>query len=342
MKKLKIVFVDSDATYIRPLIERFGAELGVDKIDITIITEKESFERYFSELREVDILLINRDMYSERLSMHNIKNMFILSETDTVGSSDVYKYTSTKAIYDFVCANLKYVSDQSILGDKESAIISVYSPIGGSGKTTVALAFAHALSGAEKRVLFVSGEDIQSFDASVNATDFLGADFKKDVLNGVELSFADLARYIGTCSFDYILPVDKTLFSEGYSFQDFVRVTIMAKKLYDYIIFDMPSVLNAEICGFLQQSSYNIIVAEQGNVSAKKLDKLLSAIDYKSEKKYIFVCNKFDVTKDNCLTDEYMTNKFGLRITFDKYEGNELYKTLAQNSELKEYLKYII
>lgn len=341
MEKINIVFADSDETYIRPLTERFEAEFGAERLDTTVITEEDSFTRYFSEPRIIDILLINKSMYSERLSMHTIRNMFFLCETNDTGTDGIYKYTSTKEIYDFVCEHMKYISNTGINGYKESKIISIYSPIGGSGKTTVSLAFAQALTNLGKRVLFVSGEDIQSFDDDVDSGGFLGTDFKKDVLNRVEIGFADLAKYTGSCGFDYILPTEKTLFSEKYTFTDFVRATIMAKKLYDCIVFDMPSLLNAEICGFLVQSDINIIITEQGKAASKKLDKLLSAIDYKSENKYTFVCNKFNSDVQNYLSDEYMKNRFGIRITFGLYEGEKIYKLMADNSELKEYLKYM-
>ena len=342
MKRLKIVFVDGDARYLEPLTERFGIELGVDNIDVTVITESSSFDNYFSQMRDIDIMLINRNMYSDRLSMHNIKNMFLLSETETAEPNVLYKYTGTKDIYDHVYSNIEPGLTGDMGSEKESKIISVYSPVGGCGKTVAALTLAQALSDAGESVLFVSGEDIPSFNTEIESEGVLDDGFKTDILNGVEVSRDKLSGYIGSCGFDYILPVKRTLFSEGYSFKDMVRVSIMTKKLYNYVVFDMPSVLNADICGFLLQADRNIIVAEQSLPSAMKLDRLLSAIDYKSGGKYAFVCNKFDKTKKNYLNDEYMTNRIGIRITFEQCDKSPLYKALSENVELKEYLKYIL
>ena len=284
MNKVNVTIVDADQTYIEPLVEYFINKLGKEKLEITVITRRESFEQYLAVLRNIDIVLINRNMYSEQLLKHNVGNIFYLCETEEESTRDgIYKYTGVDDIYEFVFKNLNDTAKVKLSEERKPNIILVYSPLGGCGKTTVSLALAKTLAAEGKEVLYISGEDIQNYDAVMGETLHMDSDFRTTILSGIELNKAMFSRYLSKNGFYYLRPVDGTLLSAGYRFEDFVRVAIMAKKSmqYDYIVFDTSPAFSDNLCGFMQQADINMIIVRQDMMSVRKIDKLMSAIDYK-------------------------------------------------------------
>lgn len=342
MEKINIVFIDHDYTYLEPLIEKFVSEIGSEKTEISVITEEESFQNYFSVMRSADIMLINKSMYTEKLSMHDIKNIFFLCETEDSDALSIFKYTSTKEIFEYVMNYIDSGIKSKMTDVRKSMLIGIYSPAGGCGKTTVALAFAKALANAGKRTLYVCGEDIQNFECLLNCGGYLESGFRNDVLESVALTKSTIERYIENDGFYYLRPVKDSFFSEKYTFNDFVRVSIMAKKLFDYVVFDMPSSFSADVCGLIQQADMNVIVTKQDKMSVKKLDKLLSIIDYKSSNKFTFICNMYDASKENFLLGDYMTNKCVVRVALGICNTERTYEEMAADRGLAEYIKYII
>ena len=65
MENIKIVVADTDEEYLAPLEYKL-AEEWKDKGDIEVITSLKYFNEYFSQPRDIFILIINEYLYSER------------------------------------------------------------------------------------------------------------------------------------------------------------------------------------------------------------------------------------------------------------------------------------
>jgi len=162
VKNLFIVIADEDEEYLTPLELKFIEELD-DKAEIEVITTRDYLQSFFSTPRKVDILIINKSLYSDIFSKHDIENIFILTEEESDKENEIYKYTSVKDIYNFVSGSVK-TNTQELAAVKEGTkAILVYSPIGGSGKTALSLGISGIISKYRKKVLYISTESIQSF-----------------------------------------------------------------------------------------------------------------------------------------------------------------------------------
>ena len=98
MNKLSIMLVDTDERYLMPIELKFIEELE-DKIDIIVISDEGYLKEYFSTPRNIDILVINENLYSYEFEKHNIGNTFILTEKESqVGTENL----SLHSIYNYI------------------------------------------------------------------------------------------------------------------------------------------------------------------------------------------------------------------------------------------------
>ncbi len=342
MNKVNITIVDADQTYIEPLIEYFVNKLGREKLEITVITRAESLAQYLSTPRNIDIVLINRNMYTEQLLKHNIWNVFYLCETEAESSrGGIYKYIGADDIYEYVFRNLNTAIKTKLSAERKPNIILVYSPLGGCGKTTISLALAKVLASEGKEVLYISVDDIQNYDAVLGDETHMESDFRDVILSSIELNKAQFSRYLNKNGFYYIRPVEGSLLTAGYRFEDFVRVAIMAKKsmLYDYIVFDASSTFSDNLCGFMRQADINLIIVRQDIMSVRKIDKFMSTVDYKGGNNFAFLCNMYDESLRICFTEEYMRNKCVPRAFFKFFTGDNVCDDIVRSKEFSDYIE---
>ena len=78
---LSIVLCDEDERYLVPLELKFTEEFG-EKAEIIVITDKEYLKSFFSTPQNIDVLIINEDLYDEEYEKQDISNVFLLSEVD--------------------------------------------------------------------------------------------------------------------------------------------------------------------------------------------------------------------------------------------------------------------
>ena len=108
---LSIVLCDEDERYLVPLELKFTEEFG-EKAEIIVITDKEYLKSFFSTPQNIDVLIINEDLYDEEYEKQDISNVFLLSEVDNSMQTEnmilkrIYKYTSVKQIYNDVVNNM--------------------------------------------------------------------------------------------------------------------------------------------------------------------------------------------------------------------------------------------
>ena len=95
-----LVFFDLDEAYLTALERIFVEELG-KFANISIITDMCYFSEYFSIPREIDILVVNEQLYDAQLSNHSIGITYILTENPVDNAKNnkynyIYKNTSVQ------------------------------------------------------------------------------------------------------------------------------------------------------------------------------------------------------------------------------------------------------
>ncbi|HQA57506.1 MAG TPA: AAA family ATPase [Acetivibrio sp.] len=327
MEKVVVVLADTDEKYLMPLELKFIEEFK-DNADMNVITDRDYFNTYFSVPREIDILIINENLYTVDIKRHNIASLFILTESNDVSnegepfSNLIYKYTSVKEIFRRVI-NASTKDVLSTMGNKEKTqVIMVYSPCGGVGKSTVSLGICAALAGFHKRVLYVNTETIQSYNYMLGNKEYCPGEFEKLLASKKENIVDCLKGAVGFEKFDYILPFKYSASSLNINTKEFKHLVEAVKQaeMYDYIVLDSSSDFTLEKTMMMSFSDKVVIITAQDRVSCLKLEYFLNNIDCSDKNKFIFICNKYLPDRENwlikgnlvgrCLVSEYI-DEFG-------------------------------
>lgn len=167
MPKARVIVADTDINYIIPLQLKFAEEF-FDAIDLEIISDRSYFEELFASPQKADILVVSEELYDTSLQRHNISNIFLMTEqyeenqTAELNVNRIFKYTSIKEIFNEIIG--KSASELKIQKENQKPkIVLVYSACGGTGKTTIALGIAAALTQNYKKVLYINAARLQTF-----------------------------------------------------------------------------------------------------------------------------------------------------------------------------------
>ena len=308
MQKLIIVLIDKDEIYLQPVWKKFSDELG-NNAEISMITEEEYIDIYFSAPQRIDILLVNEELHISSLQKHDIANVFILSERITEKAGYIYKYTSVKEIYDYVISNVGSETINKSGPSCKTKLIVFYSPVGGCGTTTIS-DYAAKLLAEKHRTLYISMEDMQSVYAQINCDRYMDKGFEQMMLHDDDslLNALDSEIYSEGC--DYLLPV-RTRFStmkpKPAHYISIIKKLIGLQR-HEYIIVDTSSALDDEKTGLLSLADKVVILTRQDRISAWKIDNLMELIDCSNQSKFIFICNMYNETNENHLNYKFMKN----------------------------------
>lgn len=346
MSTLSIVIVDTEDDYVAPLEMKFSEELG-ENADISVITDREYLAKYFSTLRKIDILIINEELYSPQFDNHYISNTFILMENKRVGTTEdlgiykIYKYTSVKEIYSEVMNSVKNQAVHVISNDIKTKVLMLYSPSGGTGKSTVAFGIAAALAKFRKKVLYISTESIQSFHGFFDNCEYLSSGIEKHILARNENILNFLPNSLGKGLFEYLLPLKQTPSSFNITLEDYLFFIncIKESKKYDFILVDSSCELNTEKAKMMRASDKVLVITGQDKVSITKLECLLNNIDCSDNEKFVFICNKYASDKPNHLIGDRLINKCTISEYIDdlKLNPNEFdMEILADNKGIQK------
>lgn len=150
MAKSRIIIADTDINYILPLQLKF-AEDYFEQVDLEIITDRDYFAALFATPQKADILVVSETLYDVSLLRHDIGSIFLMTERFDSGKTaelrvnQIYKYTSIKEIFNEITGKSPVVTAGG-KGAGQTQVILVYSAGGGTGKTTVSMGIAAALT----------------------------------------------------------------------------------------------------------------------------------------------------------------------------------------------------
>lgn len=345
MSKPTIILADTDANYISSLELKFIDALD-ERINLEIITDEKYFEEYFSTPCTAEIVALSDDLYTDELRKHNIANICVLAEhTESSGTEDlelktVYKYSSLKEIYNEI---IGMSSNPDLRGNStrtETQVVMVYSPIGGSGKTSVAIGLSTCLA-ANKRVLYVDAEEINTFAVLLEGAESLSAGCYSEFRVDNNQIYLNLKPQIRTENFSYLPPFKGSLSSSGISIASIIKFIECAKasKDYDYIVVDVDSTYSEDKAMLLSLANKVFMIAMQDRVSAHKMNMFLHNANCTDTEKYIFICNHYvaeapnyivSTGKKKYIVSEFINESEGLaELTAEKFSKISSFQNLA-------------
>lgn len=308
MEKPRIVIVDDDFSYVIPLQSKFVYEF-FDDVELEIITKESYLQEFLQNLQRIDVLIVDRKFYSEELGKHEIQHIFVMTEEqndDTSYPEDVhviFKYTNVKGIFLEIVgiSNLKI----PMKNDKQDPkIILITSASGGTGKTTIALGLATALSDMYKRVLYLEASRLQTFQYFMkDSTPIVNQQIYAKLLQGGKNIYQEIKGEFRQEKFSYMPPLKAALMSFGIDYRIFGEIAKAAKESgeYDFVIVDVDITFDDIKAKIMNLADYVLVITEPTPKSVYSTNLLVSNINNSGADKYLFICNKYNVESQNVL-----------------------------------------
>lgn len=314
MSNISLVIVGKDELYLSSLEICLLKNMG-DMVDITMITNDEYYNYFFSMPQKIDVLIIEENLYGQIVEKQNVGNIFVLEETKTnnlykQNVMGIYKFSSVKEIFHKISGKIgSDFKEDNNKNEGTTQTIFVYSPIGGSGKTLLALSMCHELAEFNKHVLYINIETIQNFHWFLSSQEEVSDEFCYNLANHNANLIMNFASYVGNEGFDYIKPIHGSMLSFGIKKSDYFYLIseLVQSQKYDYIIIDSNIDLDENNCKMMGLCDRVVSIVKQDALSVWKVDSYLENIDYSDSQKYLFVCNKFKAdTRNYIVESEYL------------------------------------
>lgn len=304
MARPLVVLADPDYTYLAPLELKFLEGLG-NRIELEVITDEAYLLEWLTRPHDIEALLICEQWFGETVSRQNVRSSFVLTEerdaerTSNLEADYTFKYTSLNLIFNKVVGSCSALRSDERTG--EAKVLLFYSPQGGSGKTTAALAVASALRGAYHRVLYVDAEHVQTFSCFMGGDLVAGPELVRAMQRPTRDAYQGVRDHIVSDGFDLFPPLRGSLASFGIAFDFFLDLIGSARGSgdYDYVVVDTDTALTDEKIRLLGMADKVVVMVTQDKVARHKLSCFLANIDGLDADTYKFICNRYRSEEQN-------------------------------------------
>lgn len=311
MSKLNLVIADIDEVYAKGL-SGYVNIYHPAVFTVSCFTKLDPFIRYMEQQPAIDVLLISPEFYSISAACNNTKLGAILS-----GDSLDHEYPGLQVIS-------KYSTGEKLIGEvihlyskldplemrfstflKDTGIIGVYSPSGGTGKTTIASALSIQSNELGLRSFYLNLESIQStgvfFDTSSKRNLSYVFYYLKEKSNNLSFRMEGIKSTDKDGGADYFSPPESPL---EYGEIDTVELEqliqgIKGMRCYDYVFIDMSSSFDLKNYKIMNLCDHVLLVTLQEPYSLLKnrillneLEKLKDTGEDSMSHKLITVINK--------------------------------------------------
>ncbi|MDP4179687.1 MAG: AAA family ATPase, partial [Bacillota bacterium] len=341
MSKLSLIIADNDEEYLNGVVG-FLTEKYLTRFKILSFTDKISLINYIEGSNEkLDILLVSPDLYYENLDKRNISLLAILSsgrlEKDFKGCDIIYKYQLGENLAKNI---LNLYSDKNceiILtnGEKTTKVVAVFSPNGGSGKTSVAYGCSLKSVQRGKKAFYLNLEGSASTpllfetDGQFNLSHVFY--YLKSKNKSFSLKIEGIRMIDKSTGIHYFAPPKNHLELLDIEPDEYSELIAKMKEMrqYDVIFIDMPCFLEKRMISVLKACDVLLCVLNPENISLVKLQNFLEALDIidninKSEilSKTEFLINK---AKDESLGFDEVLNSVDKVISYRLPKAVKLY-----------------
>lgn len=297
---MELLFISLDEEYVGIIEGALVTGLS-RRMKISVISDIRFLTEYSNSEHKVSILIIDEKClgYAEKIKADKT---FVITEKNDASDTTIYKYGGAQAVMRAI--PLEFIrNDGSKL--KETKIIKVLSPCGGSGKTTTAVGVSRALFEMGRKVLYINTENIQNFSFVIQEEKRLSEDIIRLLTRSVSVSCDYLLSSLENKGFDYVPQIDGLLSSWQISLDVLLDIAygIRDKNIYDYIVVEMPKEIMPKESFMVHENENVIVTVLQDEYSCLKTKSLISNMGYKSSN-CVLVCNKYDENENKAFEQE--------------------------------------
>jgi MinD-like ATPase involved in chromosome partitioning or flagellar assembly len=341
MAKVQLVVADQDKDYLQAFTQYISTSEFSEKITVKCFSLEESLEQYLRDSDDVDLLLVHPQLLPESTSLKNITTVLLLSEQpyreDIQSHSTIYKYQPLNQLLTQVLSHLIEKNQTTYSKNKRSKktkVLSIYSAVGGLGKTTLALNLARELSSLDLKIFYLNLEYVSSCPL------FFGD-------SSQEQTFSDILYYLEASPQNILSKIEKIkkhdpktkidYFSALENPQEILDLTLEKSSLlidslgelgsYDLVIIDLESSINDRTFASFIDSDYIFWLVADNVQCLTKTDAILTYFKKRYTEQY----------KDFCSNIYFLLNKYtGKRVnSFEEFGIEEICAQLPYIPEWK-------
>lgn len=303
--KINLVIADEDILYLKQLANYLTKNF--QKFEVFSFSKREDICDFVARAdNTIDVLIISEELRCSEIDQCKAAAKIILSEDNQQieGYEVLQKYKKTSSLMGdvmMVYGKKSGRAEQLSRGALKTKTIGVYSPVGGSGKTTLALLLAHSLANGKAFYLnferINSTKDILPAEAQVNLSDILVAIHTGE--QGVGLNLISKMYTAPKLGFSYIGPAVSSLELNEVSLDEQKKLIDEIKGVgqFNTLIVDFDSELTADKLELLNQCEQIIVPFLPDVISVNKLIQMFKEAEIHSKvqalmEKMIFVGNK--------------------------------------------------
>ena len=276
---IRIAVADENEEYLDRLVSVLEE---YKDLTLSVYTDRSGIETALAS-RTFDILLFDSDLYDGQTALKkNTLTVMLLDEDKAVpvscqGFHKINKYQRISSIYKQILELYSEVCQDvgELMGRRPVVSAAFYSPVGGCGKTTLALVAASKLAMRGYKTFYINFEDIasedcylpQSADKGVSElAGFLGADINFPMkLQSLLQSKMDNLYYLK--HFDSPNDIYEMTDQEV---EELLR-EISRSGFFEYIIVDMGVALDARALGIFEQMQKIVLVEKPDAIAVHKI-----------------------------------------------------------------------
>lgn len=281
---IKIALADSDLDYIGRLETVLN---NYKELAISIYSEKKALENALAS-KKFDVLLFDPSIYEGQIEVGKDTLVIMLYDDELpvpdgcASYKKVKKFQRISTTYQQIMYEYSEYAQRKgiVIGGNKTRTIAVYSPIGGSGKTTVALATALRLSLEGKKTFYMNLEDAASDDCFLQSSSDKGlSEIAANLGTNIDftMKIQGILQQKNDCMF-YLKHFDSP--NDVYELSGDERIDLLEKientKLFDVIVIDMSSSLKAEELKIFEAVDSILLVERNSSISNTKMKLFLN------------------------------------------------------------------
>lgn len=326
MKKLRIIIADEEKSYIESLSSYFRTSDDASRFIPNLFTTKTALQEFLNTNDLVDILLISPDLYDESLHIPKETSLIFLEDNKmNLNRSErqtVYRYQRLNQLVSNILA-IYYENNQHagklLARSKQTEVITVYSPIGGSGKTTIATNLSKQLALNNLKVFYLNLELLnttklffQSEEDNPSLQIFYYVKSQSPQLLSKIESLKKYDAHSNVSYFDIEISADELLEINEEDVKRLINA-IVETSTYDFIVVDLDSSLHERNIAALKECDriiWPISNDDQGLLKTASLlaeEERIFGKDKILKDKLMLVMNKFYGEKPNIENDYDLT-----------------------------------
>ena len=295
MGRLSLVIADYDAEYIRNL-EKYLIINYPGRFELTSFSSPQALHGFLDSLESADIVLVNSLMYDEKIGQYDRGLVLILAEgspgqapqcCDSAPVS-IMKYQHIDRLVSEILRIYSASTDRdhSVKGRKNTCIVSVASPAGGVGKSSIAAGCSMLCAGLGFRTFYLNLENTPSTDSFFRGESdqsFSNVIYHLKGSNSLWLRLESAKCTDIRSGVHFYKPPESILEMNEFDEQDAVRLIreFRSSRVYDMVFIDLSSGLsdiNAEVLRhsdtILLVFALDPVIDSKANIFIKGLDLL--------------------------------------------------------------------